>query len=90
MMHYFLKVFKKSLLENLFLVRENAMLFFGIALFLFGVLGFSNGKYCDGNPADYYSCTNPSAYYYYSPLAIALCILGAFCIAIWFLKKSEG
>jgi hypothetical protein len=85
MKHYFLKMGK----ENLFLVRENARLFLGIALFLLGVLDFSNGKYCDGNPADYYSCTNPSAYYYYSPLAIAFCILGAFCITIWFLKRFE-
>jgi len=85
MKHYFLK----SMRENIFLVRKNAHLFFGIALFLFGILGFSNGKYCDGNQADYYSCTNPSAYYYYGFFATALCIFGAFCIALWFLKKPE-
>ncbi len=70
-------------------MRANAPLFFGIALFLLGVLNFSHGKYCDGNVADYYSCTNPSAYYYYGPLAIMLCIFGAFCVAFWFLKKTE-
>lgn len=85
MKHYFLKMFK----EHIFLVRENAGLFFGIAFFLVGILDFSNGKYCDGNPADYYSCTNPSAYSYYSPLAIAFVIIGAFCIALWLLKRFE-
>jgi hypothetical protein len=85
MKHYFLKVAK----EDLFLMRKNSKLFFGLALFIFGVLDFSNGKYCDGNPADYYSCTNPSAYYYYGFFAVALAIIGAFFIALWFLKKSE-
>lgn len=88
MKHYFLKISKTGT-EHLLLMRKNSELFFGIALFLFGVFNFSNGKYCDGNPADYYSCTNPSAYYYYGSFAITLAVLGAFCIAIWFLKKSE-
>ncbi len=70
------------------IARENSGLFFGLTLFLLGLLNFSRGKYCDGNPADYYSCTNPSAYYYYSPLAVALCIIGAFCIAFWRLKNG--
>jgi hypothetical protein len=69
-------------------MRKNSELFFGIVFFLLGLLSVSHGKYCDGNPADYYSCTNPATYYYYSPVAIALCILGALCLAMWFLKNS--
>lgn len=70
-------------------MRKNGGLFFGLAAVIFGLLDFSNGKYCDGNPADYYSCTNPDTYYYYGFFAIALTIIGAFCITLWFLKKTE-
>lgn len=75
--------------EKLFIIRRNASLFFGLALFLLGAFGFSSGKYCDGNPADYYSCTNPSAYHYYSPVALIAIVAGAFCIAVWFIKKFD-
>jgi len=72
-----------------FLVKKNAVLFFGNALFLLGVFGFSRGKYCDGNTADYLDCTNPAVYYHYGPMALAAILLGAFFITVWFLKKSD-
>jgi hypothetical protein len=72
-----------------FLVKKNAMLFFGNALFFLGVFGFSRGKYCDGNTANYLDCTNPAAYYYYGPFALAAILLGSFFATAWFLKKSD-
>ncbi|MFA6566034.1 MAG: hypothetical protein WCT48_04780 [Candidatus Paceibacterota bacterium] len=73
------------------LMKKNALLFFGDALFLLGVFGWSNGKYCDGNAADYYeySCTNPAVYYYYGAFALAAIIIGSFFAIAWFLKKSD-
>jgi len=61
-----------------------------MALFLYGIMNFSNGKYCDGNSADYYSCTNTAVYYYYAPLSLVACILGSFFVAIWKLKREEN
>jgi hypothetical protein len=75
--------------STFYLVRRNATLFLGNTLFLLGVFGFSNGKYCDGNAADYYACTNPAAYYYYSIPAITAIVLGGFFLSVWYVKKMN-
>lgn len=64
-------------------------LFLGATLALVGLLSFSNGKNCDGNTADYLSCTHPSTYYYYGALEITLIVIGVFFVLMWFLKRRE-
>jgi hypothetical protein len=64
-------------------------LFLGALLLLLGLLNWSSGKYCDGNTADYLSCTNPATYYYYNALEIGLIVLGALLILVWFVKNRQ-
>ncbi len=68
------------------IVRREGELFFGTAVTIIGMLGFSSSRYCDGNTAEYLSCTRPSAFYYYDMGHIALVVLGVFYILIWFQK----
>jgi ammonia channel protein AmtB len=74
--------------SSFLIIQREPFLFLGITLLIFGLLGFSNGKYCDGNPADYYTCTNTAVYYYYGRIATLSTILGAFLIAIWKINKE--
>lgn len=67
-------------------IAHNAELFIGVALTLIGLLSFHSDKFCDGNSADYLSCTRPSTFYFYSPLNITIIVLGVFLILIWFLN----
>lgn len=64
-------------------------LFFGVALFCVGLLSFEHGKYCDGNAADYLSCTRPATYYYFDDMDITLVIAGIFFILLWVLKPVK-
>ncbi len=64
-------------------------LFLGNALLLIGLLSFESDKYCDGNTADYLSCTRPSTYYYFDWLDILLIIIGSTLIIAWFLKQRR-
>jgi hypothetical protein len=73
-------------LRHLLLETE---LFLGTALVAIGFLSFESDKYCDGNTADYLSCTRPSTYYYFDWLDIALIIAGIFFIFFWLLKTRE-
>ena len=75
--------------ENWAIVRREKDLFFGSLLFLLGLLDFHSGKYCDGNTADYLSCTRPVTYYYYTWLEIILIIVGVFFILLWFMKREQ-
>lgn len=68
------------------ILREPA-LFLGIALVLIGLLSFEVGRYCDGNTAQYLSCTRSAAYYYYDALDRTLVVLGAFFIIGWFVRR---
>jgi hypothetical protein len=70
-------------------IARDAELFIGVALTLVGLLSFHSDKFCDGNTADYLSCTRPSTYYYYSPLAITIVVLGVFLILIWFRRAKH-
>ncbi len=64
-------------------IARDMELFIGTALTLVGVLSIEADKFCDGNTADYLSCTRPSTYYFYSPLDIAIIVVGVFLILIW-------
>ena len=75
--------------ENLFIMRREAHLFAGTFFIILGMLNFSSNKYCDGNTAEYLSCTRPTTYYYYGWLQVAFVILGVFLILLWVLKRRE-
>ena len=64
-------------------------LFLGNALLFIGLLSFESDKYCDGNTADYLSCTRPSTYYYFDALDIVLIVLGSTLVIAWFLKQRR-
>ena len=71
------------------IVRRESDIFLGTLLFLLGFLNFHSGRYCDGNTADYLSCTRPVTYYYYTWLEMILIILGVTCILLWFMKRER-
>lgn len=79
----------ESTQDHLEIIRREASLFAGLALFLVGVFGFHAGRYCDGNTADYLSCTRPAVYYYYGAFDLLLIVLGAFLITLWILKPRR-
>jgi hypothetical protein len=76
--------------ENAVIIKREVNLFLGAAFAIFGAFNFQSNKYCDGNAADYLSCTRPVTYYYYGVFEIALIILGAFLIMLWFLKRKHA
>ena len=75
--------------EDFRVLKREAGLFFGIVLTLVGLMNFQNGKNCDGNTADYLSCTRPSTFYYFGWIEIVLVLVGAFFIVLWFLKRRQ-
>jgi len=75
--------------RDLSIMRRELHLFLGTTLFLLGLLNWSIGKYCDGNTADYLSCTRPEAYYYYGGVEIALMVLGALLVLVWLVKTRS-
>ncbi len=76
-------------MDDLHIVRREARLFLGSALALSGLLHLQHGKYCDGNAADYLSCTRPATYYYYGAFEIILAVVGISLILVWFLRRSH-
>lgn len=70
-------------------IIKESRLFIGIAFFLYGILNFQSARYCDGNTADYYTCTRPSTYYYYDTITILLVIVGIFFIVAWLLSNKR-
>ncbi len=70
-------------------IARDMGLFVGVALTLIGFLSFQADKFCDGNTADYLSCTRPSTFYFYSPLAITIIVLGVFFILIWMRRNAH-
>jgi hypothetical protein len=79
-----------ALEEDWAIIRAQSDLFLGMLLFLVGLLDFHSGKYCDGNTADYLSCTRPVTYYYYTWLEMILIILGITFILLWFMKRNRS
>ncbi len=70
-------------------VARDMELFIGTALTLIGILSIEADKFCDGNTADYLSCTRPSTYYFYSPLDTAIIVIGVFFILIWIRRRRS-
>lgn len=81
--------FLDSVADAISIVMREFTLFLGTALVLIGLLGFSSDKFCDGNTADYLSCTRPNAYYYYDWFHITLVVIGVFFVMIWFLRRRN-
>lgn len=75
--------------NNVRLIAREADLFLGNALLLIGLLNFESDKYCDGNTADYLSCTRPSTYYYFDWLDILLIVVGSTLVLAWLLKRRS-
>lgn len=76
-------------MSSLATIARDMELFVGVALTLIGTLSFEADKFCDGNTADYLSCTRPSTYYFYSPIDIAVVVVGVFLILIW-VRRSRS
>jgi hypothetical protein len=74
---------------NLMIIRRESDLFLGTLLTILGTLNFHSGRYCDGNTADYLSCTRPVTYYYFTWFETGLIIVGIFFIMLWFLKRQR-
>jgi hypothetical protein len=69
------------------LMRKEMELFLGTLFLIVGALNFDSGKYCDGNTADYLSCTRPAVYYYFDALDVVLVVLGVFLLLLWRVKN---
>lgn len=78
-----------ALAEYWRVMRLEKELFLGSGLLLVGLLNFESGKYCDGNTADYLSCTRPATYYYFDTFGILLIIAGVFLVMLWLLRRKE-
>lgn len=69
------------------IVSREKELFLGASLGLLGLFSFESDKFCDGNTANYLSCTRPSTYYYFDALDITLIIIGVSLVLVWVLKN---
>lgn len=75
--------------RNVAVVLSAKELFLGSALTIIGLMSFETDRFCDGNTADYLSCTRPNAYYYFDSLDIALVVLGITLILCWFIARRH-
>ena len=71
------------------IMRREASLFWGSAFVIFGLLSFQSDKFCDGNTADYLSCTRPTAYHFYGTFDKMLIVVGVFLVLIWLLRRAR-
>ena len=74
--------------EKIHIIWREFELFLGSTLILLGLLSFKADKFCDGNTADYLSCTRPSAFYYFPALDKGLIILGVILVLVWVVKRK--
>lgn len=84
---YFFEAVTSIFVNNWKIVRKEADLFVGVTLSLIGVLSFESGRYCDGNTADYLSCTRPATYYYFDTLDVFFVVFGVLLMLVWFFKN---
>ncbi len=84
---YLLESSLEALRDHLRRLIEEMSLFVGLVATIVGTFGFESGRYCDGNTAQYLSCTRPATYYYFDWLHIALIVFGVISIALWLLKR---
>jgi hypothetical protein len=69
-------------------IRREVELFLGVMLSILGIMSFDADKFCDGNTADYLSCTRPTAYYYFDTWDKVLVVVGVVLIMIWFVRRK--
>jgi hypothetical protein len=75
--------------ERMAIIRRESDLFIGSLLLTLGLAGFNSDKFCDGNSADYLSCTRPSTYYYFSAFDQALILIGVTLVLLWFFARRK-
>ena len=75
--------------EDWNIIKREGDIFGGALIFLIGLLDFHSGRYCDGNTADYLSCTRPVTYYYYTWLEILFIMVGVGFILLWCMKRQR-
>lgn len=85
---YFFDAFVDSLADTLHIVWKEFQLFLGTALALIGFFSFEADKFCDGNTADYLSCTRPSTFYYFDALDKVLIVLGVVLVMVWWVRRK--
>jgi hypothetical protein len=78
-----------ALVDSVKVIQSEARLFVGVLFTIAGLMNFSNGKYCDGNAADYLSCTRPTVYYYYGAFETFLVIVGVTLVLVWYFKRQQ-
>ena len=86
---YFFDVLADAIIERAAIMRVEVDLFLGTSLAVLGILSFQTGKYCDGNTADYLSCTRPATYYYYSPVSIIAVVIGISLVLVWVVRRKR-
>lgn len=86
---YILESIADGLIEAWHIISHDAGLFWGVGFSVIGLFGFSSGRYCDGNTAEYLSCTRPATYYYYDIPHMALLLLGIFFVMVWLLRSRH-
>ncbi len=72
-----------AIIDRLHTMIREKDLFLGLILLTIGLVSFESGRYCDGNTAEYLSCTRPATYYYFDWLDVICIILGVVFIALW-------
>ena len=75
--------------EYLRLLRLNFRLCMGLALSIGGLLNFSVGRHCDETSSEFFTCTNPSSFYYYSGFTIVVVVIGVWLITFWMLQRKR-
>ena len=88
-MAYFFDGGVDAIADKMRIMWSEFELFLGSSLILLGLLSFNADKFCDGNTADYLSCTRPSAYYYFSGLDKGLIILGVILVLVWYRRSRK-
>ena len=85
---YFFDVLADAIIERFSVMQTQSDLFLGSVLTLIGFFSFQSGKYCDGNTADYLSCTRPTTYYYYPTISIILIVIGICLVLVWKVRRD--
>lgn len=77
----------RGLRTNVAIIVSELTLFAGSLLLTLGLLGFESDRYCDGNTAQYLSCTRPAVYYFYDSIDKIAIALGVMLILVWWRKR---
>lgn len=85
---FFFDAFVDSLADTIHIIWKEMQLFLGTVLGLIGLLSFEAGKFCDGNTADYLSCTRPSTYYYFDMLDKVFIVFGVVLVMVWWVRRK--